>query len=359
MDKAKTLDLIEELSDARGVSGFEDEVLNVIRRHGEGLGEWKEDAMRNLYLRYKNRKEGRPVLMLDAHTDEVGFMVKAIHPNGTLDFIALGGWVASCVPAHRVLIRNCRGEWIPGIIASKPPHFISEAEKKLAPEISEMVIDVGAFGDEDIREEYGISIGAPVVPDVSFEYSASGDVMIGKAFDDRLGSAAIISTLKELADDGALPLNVTAAFAVQEEIGLRGAVVTAHTVNPDIAIVFEGSPADDTVFVGHDAQTALRKGPMLRHIDSSMLTNPRFQRFALDTARAAGIPVQEAVRSGGGTNAGAIHLADKAIPVIVIGIPVRYIHTHYGIASYSDFENSVRLASEVIRRLDEGIIKGF
>jgi putative aminopeptidase FrvX len=358
MDKEKNLELIKELSNARGVSGFEDEILGVIRHHGEGLGEWKEDAMRNLYLRYKNRKEGQPVLMLDAHTDEVGFMVKAIHPNGTLDFITLGGWVASCVPAHRVLIRNDRGEWIPGIIASKPPHFLSEAEKKQTPEISDMVIDVGAFGDGDIREKYGISIGAPVVPDVSFEYRSSGDIMIGKAFDDRLGSAAIISTLKELANDE-LSLNVTAAFAVQEEVGLRGAIVTSQIVNPDIAIVFEGSPADDTVFVGYDAQTALRKGPMLRHIDARMITNPRFQRFALDTAREKDIPVQEAVRTGGATNAGAIHLSGRAVPVIVIGIPVRYIHTHYGIASYSDFENSVALASEVIRRLDKGIITGF
>ena len=358
MDKEKALDLIKELSDARGVSGFEDEVLSVIRRHGEGLGEWKEDAMRNLYLRRNNMKEGLPLLMLDAHTDEVGFLVKAIRPNGMLDFVALGSWVSSCVPAHRVLVRNEGGEWIPGIIASKPPHFLSETEKKLAPEISDMVIDVGASSDREIREEYRIPIAAPVVPDVSFEYQAAHETMIGKAFDDRLGSAAVITTLKELAND-ALAINVTGAFAVQEEVGLRGAVVTAQTVKPDVAIVFEGCPSDDTVAEPHAVQAALKKGPMLRHIDLKMITNPRFQRFALDTAREKGIPVQEAVRTGGATNAGAIHLSGMGIPVIVIAVPVRYIHTHYCIASYSDFENSVALASEVIRRLDQGIIKGF
>jgi putative aminopeptidase FrvX len=151
----------------------------------------------------------------------------------------------------------------------------------------------------------------------------------------------------------------TGAFAAQEESGLRGAKVTAQTVQPDIAICFEGCPADDTVVDPYAVQTAIRKGPMLRHIDASMITNPRFQRFALDLARSKGIPVQEAVRTNGSTNGGPIHLTGKAVPVIVIGIPVRYIHTHYGIAAYSDFENSVKLAGEIIRTLDQQTIAGF
>jgi putative aminopeptidase FrvX len=358
MDKQKTLVLIKELSEVSGVSGFEDEALDVIRRHGDGLGEWEEDAMRNLCLRLKGWKEGKPTLMLDAHSDEVGFMIRAIRPNGTMDFIPLGGWVPYCLPAHKVLVRNGHGEWIPGIIASKPPHYLSDAEKKQAPEISDMVIDVGASSDREIREDYRVSIGAPVVPDVFFEYRWEHDIMIGKAFDDRLGCAAVISTLKELAGEK-LAVNVTGAFAVQEEAGLRGASVTSQTVKPDIAIVFEGSPADDTVVESYAVQTALKKGPMLRHFDSRMITNPRFQRFALDTAREKGIPVQEAVRTGGATNGAVIHLSGKAVPVIVISIPARYIHTHYSVSSYSDFENSVRLACEVIRGLDGKRVAGF
>jgi putative aminopeptidase FrvX len=358
MDKQKTLSLLAELSNAPGVSGFEDEVLKILRRRGEGLGEWDEDTMRNLYLCRSGRKEARPVLMIDAHTDEVGFMVRAIRPNGTLEFLPLGGWVASNVGAHRVLVRNDHGEWLPGIIASKPPHYLSEVERKQAPEITSMVIDVGASSDREIREDYRISMAAPVVPDVSFEYLSDRDIMIGKAFDNRLGCAAIISTLQELEKDE-LSVNITGAFAVQEEVGLRGATVTAQTVKPDIAIVFEGSPADDTVMESYSIQTALKKGPMLRHIDAQMITNPRFQRFALDMAREKNIPVQEAVRTGGSTNGGVIHLTGKAVPVIVIGVPSRYIHTHYSIASYSDFENSVRLAAAVIRSLNEKIITAF
>ena len=358
MDKQKTLSFITELSNAPGVPGFEDEVLAVIRRYGDGLGEWDEDAMRNLYLCRAGQKEGRPTLMIDAHSDEVGFMIRAVRPNGTMEFVPLGGWVAANVGAHRVLVRNDSGEWLPGIVASIPPHYLSEAEQKFTPDIARMVIDVGAKCDREIREDYRISLGAPVVPDASFEYNQDRDIMIGKAFDNRLGCAAIISVLKKLGG-AELPVNITCAFAAQEEVGYRGANVTAQTVKPDIAIVFEGCPADDTFQEPHLIQTAFKRGPMLRHIDTGMITNPRFQRFTLATARKYGIPVQEAVRIGSYTNGAVIHTTYKAVPVIVIGIPVRYIHTHYGIASFADYENAVNLAYEVICGLDEKMIAGL
>ena len=354
----KNIDLIKDLSNAPGVPGFEDDVLAVLRHHGEGLGEWKEDAMRNLYITRPEADDKKPLLMLDAHSDEVGLMVRSIRPNGTLDFVPLGGWVASNLAAHKVLVKNNKGKWLPGLIASKPPHFLSEADKIKAPDISSMVIDMGASSDREIMEDYNISIAAPVVPDVSFDYREENDIMTGKAFDCRLGCAAIIETLKELSKDK-LNVNLVGAFAAQEEVGLRGATVSAQTVKPDIVICFEGSPADDTVVDSYSIQTALKKGPMLRHFDARMITNPRFQRFALDIARNKDIPHQEGVRTGGATNAGAIHIAGKAIPVIVIGIPSRYIHTHYSMASFIDFENSVKLACEIIRSLDVKIIMGF
>ena len=358
MNKESSLLLIKQLSEASAPSGFEDEAVNAIRYQGIGLGNFREDAMRNLYLNRWGNKPDLPVLLLDAHSDEVGFMIRAVRPNGLLEFVSLGGWIACNIPAQRLLIRNRDGKWIPGIVASKPPHFLSEADKKQAPEISEMAIDVGASSDTEIREDYRIAIGAPAVPDVSFDYNPERDTMMGKAFDDRLGCAAILALLREL-DGVELSVQLAAAFAAQEELGLRGATVTAQIVKPDIAISFEGCPADDTLGQSQVVQTALKKGPMLRHFDMRMVTNPRFQRFALDVAEKFGIPVQEAVRTGGSTNAGVIHLSGKAVPTIVIGLPVRYIHTHYGIASYSDFEWTVKLGSEVIKGLDERVIAGF
>ncbi|MDR2631478.1 MAG: M42 family peptidase [Spirochaetaceae bacterium] len=358
MDKQETLALIGALSNVPGVSGFEDEVVALLKHYGNGLGGFTEDAMRNLYVKRPGRSEDLPILQLDAHSDEVGFMVKAIRPNGTLDFIPLGGWVPATAPAHRVRVRNGEGRWIPGLIASKPPHFLSEAERKEAPDLGSMVIDVGAISDREIREDFRIPVAAPVVPDVQFEYLAGHDLLIGKGFDNRLGCAAIIASLRELEGED-LGVTITGAFASQEEVGLRGATVTAQRVKPDIAIVFEGCPADDTVVEPYAVQTAIKKGPMLRHIDARMITNPRFQRFALDTAHARGIPVQEAVRTGGSTNGGVIHLSGQAVPVIVIGIPVRYIHTHYGISAYADFESSVQLACAIIRALNKRLIEGF
>ncbi|MDR3174272.1 MAG: M42 family peptidase, partial [Treponema sp.] len=133
MDKNWALSLIEALSNAPGVSGFEDEVTALLRRSAADLGEVSEDAMRNLYVKRPSGKTGLPVVQIDAHSDEIGFMVRAIRPNGTLDFITLGGWPAASIPSHRVLVRNREGVYIPGIVASKPPHYMNEAERKALP----------------------------------------------------------------------------------------------------------------------------------------------------------------------------------------------------------------------------------
>ena len=131
-----------------------------------------------------------------------------------------------------------------------------------------------------------------------------------------------------------------APWPFRRKSGPAAPAVTANTVKPDVAIVFEGCPADDTVVEPYMIQTAIRKGPMLRHIDQRMITHPRFQRYALDMAEAKGIPVQEAVRTGGSTNGAPIHLSGQGVPCIVMGLPVRYIHSHYGIAAYSLISNA-------------------
>lgn len=358
LKKENAIRLIREISDANGASGFEDEVLAVIRKYGEGLGEFSEDSLRDLYLRRAGNRGGRPVVQLDAHTDEVSFMVQAVKPNGTLAFITLGGWVANNIPAHRVRVRNAEGEYVPGVIATKPPHFMSEAERSAPADVSSMVIDVGASSREEAVRDFRIRIGEPAVPDTAFEYLEKRDLMIGKAFDCRLGCAAILETLKALRGKE-LGVDVVAAFAAQEEVGTRGAQVTSRAVRPDIAIVFEGCPADDTFTEPYLTQTAIKKGPMLRHIDARMITNPRYQRYVLDLGEKLGIPVQESVRKGGATDGAPIHLSNAGVPAVVVGLPVRYIHTHYGIASFSDVENAVKLACAVIESLNAGVIRSF
>ena len=352
------LKMISALSNAFGPSGFEDDVVALARSFAPQSARIEEDCLCNLYIYRPENTGGRPVLQLDAHSDEVGFMVQAIRPNGTLKFIPLGGWVNSNIPAHKVKVRARDGSLISGVTAAKPPHFMTAEEKTRMPALEEMSIDVGASSPEEAKERFGIRVAAPAAPDVAFEYDEKHDLMIGKAFDNRLGCAAILAALEQLAGEQ-LAVDVVGAMAAQEEMGTRGANVTARHVKPDIAIVFEGCPADDTVVEPWLSQTAIHRGPMLRHIDARMITNPRFQRWALDLAVELKIPVQEAVRTGGATNGAPIHLSNQGVPCIVIGFPVRYIHSHYGIASLADFENGVTLAAEIIKRLDAERIRQF
>lgn len=358
MDKNQTLQMIADISNANGVSGFEDLVVDTVIRYGEGLGTFVRDSLCNLYIERKENKDGRLRVQLDAHSDEVGFMVHAVRPDGTLQIIPIGGWIASNIPAHRVSVRNADGDYIPGITASKPPHYMTAAERNTALDIRDITVDIGAVSRAEAIETFGIRIGEPVAPDVTFEYLEPHDLMIGKSFDCRLGCAAILSTLKELAGEP-LKVDIIAGVAAQEEVGVRGATVTSRRIKPDIAIVFEGCPADDTCVADYEVQTAIKRGPMLRHIDGQMITNPRYQRFALDLCQELQIPVQEAVRRAGATNGAAIHLSGQGVPVIVIGIPVRYAHTHYGISAYEDYKNGVRLACEILKRLDEKLVRSF
>lgn len=353
-----TLDMIKEISDAPGISGFEDEVLKVGRKYLDPISQISEDNLRNVYYYRRQNTGGKPVVMLDCHSDELGFMVQAIKPNGTLQFITIGGWADNNIPAHTVLVRNADGKYIRGIISAKPVHFMTEEERRLPVSVSQMTIDIGSTSWEETVSHFKICVGAPVVPDVSCTYDEENDLLTGKAFDNRLGCACVIETLWALEGEK-LGVDVVGTFASQEEIGVRGSQVTANTVKPDICIVFEGSPADDTFTPDYAIQTAIKRGPMLRHIDKGMITNPRFIRYALDLCGELGIPVQESVRSGGSTNGAKIHLSNQGVPCLVIGLPVRYIHSHYGFATLSDFEYSVKLAVELIKRMDRELIQKF
>jgi putative aminopeptidase FrvX len=352
-----TLQRIQKICDANGISGFEDEVVGIIREEGRHLGTFTEDSLRNLYLVMHANEKGKPTVLLDAHTDEVGFMVKCMRGDGMLEFIPIGGWVASNIPSHLVRVQTTNGTMIPGIVGSKPPHYQSEAERKSAPDISSLYIDIGA-ATIDEAHLMGVQVGAPIVPEATCIYNENTRLLFGKAFDCRLGCSTILDVLEDLKEEK-LGVNLVAGFSSQEEVGCRGAQLTARSVKPDVAICFEGSPADDTFLPAYQQQTIIGKGPMLRFIDSKMITNPRFQRFAIEMARTYQIPIQLGVRNGGATNASALHLSEQGIPTIVIGIPVRYAHTHWGVSSLEDVQSSIKLARAILTHLTEEIIKGF
>ena len=177
----RELNLIRNLSNAKAPSGFEEEAIALVREALADICEVQEDSLRNLYLTRRANTGDKPLLMLDAHGDEVGFMIHSIRPEGTLRFVSLGGWNKGTLPGTAVKIRNRRGEWIPGVIAAKPPHFMSAEEKARqgVADYKDLVMDIGARSKEEAEESFGIRIGEPAVPATAFFYDEARDVMQG------------------------------------------------------------------------------------------------------------------------------------------------------------------------------------
>ena len=323
---------IIDFSTAFGPSGMEDEVSKLAM---EDVKDIKQD------------KEHETTILLDAHADEVGFIVQAIKPNGTIRFLPLGGWDPKNIVSGEVWILNDKGEKISGIVASQPVHFLSE-------DFDDLVIDVGATSAQEVKEEFHISVGNFMCPAVTCKYDEAHKIFLGKAFDCRIGCAAVMDVLHQLKD---VSHNIEATLTTQEEVGERGMDTAIKNLNPNIAICFEGCPSDDTFEQDYMIQSALKKGPMLRWFDRSYITSPRFMRYAIDLAHEKNIPVQESVRKGGGTNAGITHRYN--IPTIIIGIPVRFAHASFGICSEEDYDNAVKLAVEIITNIDAQTIRGF
>ena len=347
MDSIK---MIHRLSGAFGAPGFEDDVIEAAKEFVPDSYTCERDSLLNLYITSKQRKEDAKTVLVEAHSDELGLMVQYVRPNGTLSVVALGSWAHCALPSQRMRIKNLDGKIVSGIVAAKPPHLTSGTGA--VPEISELSVDVGATSALEVEREYRIGVGCPMVPDAVFEYRQENDLIIGKAFDCRLGCAAVLDVLNNAGDT---KINLVGALCSQEEVGARGARVVAERVRPDVVICFEGSPADDTF--AEAPVVALKKGPMIRHMDSGAITNPRLMRLTLDVARKAGIQCQEAVRASSFTNAAAYQTL--GIPAVVIACPVRYIHSHNAIAAASDYDKAVKLAVEVIQSLDDKTISSL
>ncbi|MCL1936507.1 MAG: M20/M25/M40 family metallo-hydrolase [Defluviitaleaceae bacterium] len=345
--------ILEDLTNAFGTPGFEDDVANIAKKYINA--ETEKDGVGNLYIKSKKYDENKPIIMIDAHMDEVSFMIKHVNKNGTLSYISLGSTIASSFTAQKMVIRNKDGELVKGVISTRPPHF---SQKDVDLSHDSLVIDIGASSKEEAINNFKIGPGCPVVPDVFTEFDEKNDLVWAKALDCRVGCTALIEVVNELQNEN-LNVNISAVLTTQEEVGLRGIKVAARKIKPDIAIVFEGTPADDTFLDEYESQTRIKKGPMLRHIDAQMITNPKFQKFALEIGEKLGIPTQEAIRTGGSTNAGVLHLSHEGVPTIVIGTPVRYIHTPNTVACLSDLKNAIKLAKEVIKALDKDIIESF
>jgi putative aminopeptidase FrvX len=348
-----TTRLLQALTEAHGVPGYENPVRAVVQDYFNGLGTLSQDQLGSLICRAGD--DTGPRVMLAGHMDEIGFMVKLITEDGYIKFLPLGGWFDQVLLGQRVVIKTRQGDVV-GVIGVKPPHMLSPEERKKVVEKKDMYIDIGATGLEEVQAA-GVRVGDPVVPRADFVVMANGKSYLSKAFDDRVGVALMISALQELPGE-ALPNSVYAAATVMEEVGLRGATTSVELVNPDVAIILESDIAGDVPGVRKDESAVrLGSGPTVVMYDARMIPNLKLRDLLLDTAGELEIPVQTSALEGGATDGAAIHLHRSGVPTVVLAVPARHIHSHSSIIHRDDYDNAVRLLVALIRKLDASLVE--
>ena len=353
-----SVDLLRQLTEAHSVSGFEDEVRAIFRKELEGKGSIGTDRLGSIYCESSDEPDsGAARILVAGHMDEVGFRVQAINQQGFLTFVPVGGWWGHNLLAQRVEVKTADGTKIPGIVASKPPHFLSAAERNKVQDLDAMFIDIAASSADEVAS-WGIKIGDPVCPVSEFTESHKEGRYMAKAFDNRVGMAGAIEAGRDLLPS--LKGKLIVAGTVQEEVGLRGSRTLGNKVTPDVAIVLEGPPADDTP--GQDlsmSQGVLGKGVQIRLHDPSAIMNPRLVELAVRLAEKEGIPYQVTVRRSGGTDAGGFTQSGSGIPCVVLGVPARYIHSHNGIIDIADYEAMLDLTKALATHIAENGAEEF
>ncbi|TCP32116.1 endoglucanase [Scopulibacillus darangshiensis] len=351
----ETLQMLKDLTDAKGVSGNEREPRDVMKRYIEPYAdELTYDNLGSL-VAVKKGKAGGPKIMVAGHLDEIGFMVTQIDENGFLRFQTVGGWWEQVMLAQRVIVQTKDGE-VPGVIGSKPPHILAPEERKKPVKIKDMFIDVGAASKEDALS-FGIRPGDSVAPVCDFTVMKNPKYLMAKAWDNRIGCAIAIDVLKHLKNEDH-PNVVYGVGTVQEEVGLRGATTATHMIQPDIGIAVDtGIPGDTPGISDKEALSKIGEGPQIIMYDASIVTHKGLRDFVTGIADEKRIPYQLDALAGGGTDAGKIHLTANGVPALSITVATRYIHSHASIIHRDDYENAVKLLVEVIKRLDSDKVK--
>jgi tetrahedral aminopeptidase len=345
--------ILQQLSEAIGVSGKEEAVrkiiLNAIDGHADDI---RIDPMGSITAVKKAKGKSRMRVMLAAHMDEVGFMVTGIDGDGSIRFTGIGGIDDRILPGLRVKVGDDK---IPGVILWTPIHKSRDQNSK---SLSSLRIDIGASG----KDETGGKVKAGDRIAFDSKYMELGDkILRGKSFDDRVGCSLLIDVLQR----GPYPVDVLAAFTVQEEIGLRGARVAAQTLKPDIAFALEGTTANDIPNPAADPDEdydvnptcRLGDGPALTVMDRSIIVDPRILGYLRKTADDNQIPYQLKTMLGGGTDAGSIHTTWGGVPSGVISVPCRYIHSPTAYLNRDDYDNTLKLIQAILKDIKPKVLE--
>ena len=342
------MELMRELCLASGVSGSEDEVANIFERELKDVADTIErDNMGSIIATKKGSKKA-PKIMLAAHMDEIGFLVRFIDDNGFIKFSKIGGIVDSILVNLTVTIHSSVGEDVIGVIGSKPPHVTKPEERKKVIPSDELFIDIGAKDKEDAEKM--VAIGDVITFNSLFvEYP--NNYIMSKAIDNRAGCYVLIEVLKRINTDA----TVYCVGTVQEEVGLKGAKTSAFKLNPDLAIALDVTLSGDHPGIKpEEAPVVAGKGPAIILADASgrgILTQQSVKDMLIKAGDENDIPYQLEVSDGGTTDGTAIHLTREGIPTGVLSVPTRYIHTPVSVCSMDDIEATIQLITAAINNL--------
>lgn len=338
------LNLLKQLCALSGVSSWEDEVLDLIRTQAQPYADSiRTDAIGNLIVFKKGKKPTGNKLLLSAHMDEVGLMVKKIEDDGTLRFSSVGGIDRRVLLGKRVFVGEKR---IPAVVGSKPIHLTTKEERKSVPKLDQLYLDIGAETREEAEQLVSLGDVATFDP----EWMEFGNGMLkAKAIDDRVGCAVLLKLLQE-----ELPMDCTFVFSAQEEVGTRGAFGYAFSVKPEIALVVEGTTASDIPGTPeHMKVCAPGLGPVIPFMDGGTIYDRGLFELLRDLAEKHQIPWQTKHRVAGGTDGRTIQRSRCGVRVAGVAAAVRNIHTPSGVASLADCEEMLKLARLFIQAVAE------
>ncbi|MHA2395113.1 MAG: M42 family metallopeptidase [Candidatus Thorarchaeota archaeon] len=374
-DLKLNLKFLEQLCDAFGPSGHEEEAQKVAHNYGKKYAdEILQDGLGSLIFKKGN---SGPKIMIAGHVDEIGFVIKNIKKDGYLQFHQLGGWWDQTLLTQEVVILPFKGEKIVGVIGAPPPHVLTPEKRNKVVTKDKMYIDIGCSSAKEVKE-LGIRVGDPAVPVSYFrtmkrtrkekkneddkdaeEETREVILAVAKAFDDRIGVFIALEALRRISENNIdLPNTVYFCSTVQEEVGLRGAKTSAQMIKPDIGFALDVDISGDSPGSEGLVQK-MGKGVSISSGDASMIPNPKLRKFVMGIAEEKNIRHQPSMMMVGGTDAGQIHLAGMGAPSLYLGVPTRYIHSHHGMLDMSDVESAIQLLIEVLQKLDEKTVKSF
>ena len=327
--------LLKKLSEAFGVSGFEDEIRDLINNEiKEYIDEIKTDSMGNLIAVKKSKVENPLKVMISAHIDEIGFIVRYIDDKGFLRLDTIGGVYSPYYLARQVIVKGRKK--IKAITGARTLQAMNDEAKKKQVEADELFIDLGMPADK-VKEL--VEIGTPV--SACEECMELGDLVSGKAMDDRVGVYCMIEVLKKLKSS---KFEIYFVATAQEELGLRGAATSAYEINPDIGIALDVTHAGDVPDISvHKQVSRLGEGVAIKIKDSGILSSPQLVKSMRETADKNKIPYQLEVLPKGATDGGALQRNRSGIPAITLSIPTRYVHSPVETCHLRDIQAAIDL----------------